>query len=170
MDSRKFLTDTERLSLESFLRERLESDTRNSVMILVALHTGARANELLSLTWQDVNVETGAVFIRTIKGGAPREVVVPKFILRPLASLKETSPERPFALSYSRLAELWREYRPCTKPFHSLRHTFAMRVYDRTKDIRFTQRALGHRSISNTMVYADYVYSASEYKKIMRIR
>lgn len=170
MNSQKHLSDTERFQLETFLRQRLESDTRNAVMLLVALHSGARANELLDLTWADVNTQSGAVFIRTLKGGKAREIVLPRFILKPLESLKASSPLRPFDLSYNRLGEIWREYRPCTKPFHSLRHSFAMRAYERTKDIRFVQRALGHKSITNTMVYADHAYSASEFKKLMRVR
>jgi len=38
--------------------------------------------------------------------------------------------------------------------FHSLRHTFAMRTYQRTKDLDLVKRLLGHRSITSTEVYA----------------
>lgn len=170
MDSRKFLSVDERAHLEEFLRERLDTDLRNATLILTALHSGARQNELLNLNWSQVNVQTGEVFIETLKGGMPRVVVVPRFVRDALARLKEQSPERPFDISSSRCRELWYEYRPVAKPFHCLRHTFAMRAYGRTKDIRFTQRALGHRSITNTMVYADYCYTAAEFKKLMRVR
>jgi integrase/recombinase XerC len=170
MNSTKYLTDAERLGLETYLREKLDTDTRNAAMLLVALHSGARANELLALTWQDFDLETGATFIRTLKGGLPREVVLPRFVVRALVQLKVQSPLKPFDLSYNRLGEIWREYRPTPKPFHSLRHTFAMRVYEKTKDIRFTQRALGHRSITNTMVYADCAYTAIQFKKMMGVR
>ena len=40
-----------------------------------------------------------------------------------------------------------------TTACHSLRHSFAMRVYQRTGDLRLTQRALRHRSITSTVVY-----------------
>jgi len=39
--------------------------------------------------------------------------------------------------------------------FHSLRHTFAMRVYARTKDLLLVKKLLGHRSINSTLVYAE---------------
>jgi site-specific recombinase XerD len=43
-----------------------------------------------------------------------------------------------------------------TRPFsiHSLRHTFATRLYRRTGDLYLVQRALGHRQITTTEVYA----------------
>jgi integrase/recombinase XerC len=170
MNSKKFLSPDERSHLETTLRERMLIDTRNAVMILTALYSGARASELLALGWNDINISSGEIMLETLKHGRERAVVVPKFVRDGLKRLKDLSPERPFDLSYNRLGEIWRLYRPVNKPFHSLRHSFAMRVYDKTKDIRFTQRALGHRNIQNTMVYADYAYSAAEFKRIMRVR
>ena len=37
---------------------------------------------------------------------------------------------------------------------HSLRHTFATRPYEKTVDLHLVQRALGHRQITTTEVYA----------------
>jgi len=37
---------------------------------------------------------------------------------------------------------------------HSLRHTFATRLYERTGDLHLVQRALGHRQITTTEIYA----------------
>jgi integrase/recombinase XerC len=43
-----------------------------------------------------------------------------------------------------------------SRPFsvHSLRHTFATRLYQRTGDLYLVQRALGHRQITTTEIYA----------------
>ena len=43
-----------------------------------------------------------------------------------------------------------------SRPFsiHSLRHTFATRLYRKTGDLYLVQRALGHRQIATTEVYA----------------
>ncbi|MEK7358616.1 MAG: tyrosine-type recombinase/integrase, partial [Bdellovibrionota bacterium] len=72
-----------------------------------------------------------------------------------------------FPIGYHRLRQIWDWYRPAPKKFHSLRHTFAIRLYRKTKDLRLVQVALGHRNITNTMIYADYVYSQSELKKLI---
>ncbi len=170
MDSRKYLTDTECDILEVNLRARLDTETRDAAMILTALHSGARASELLALQWSDINLETGALYIQTLKGGAARAVYIPKFLLIALARLKTLSPARPFAISYNRFGEIWREYRPVAKPLHSLRHTFAMKDYRVTKDIRHTQRALGHRSVINTMVYADCANYEAQSKRVARAK
>ncbi|MBI3663375.1 MAG: tyrosine-type recombinase/integrase [Acidobacteria bacterium] len=37
---------------------------------------------------------------------------------------------------------------------HSLRHTFATRLYHKTGDLYLVQRALGHRQITTTEIYA----------------
>lgn len=170
MDSRKFLSIEERNHLEEMLRPRIDTDTRNATMILTALHSGARASELLALTWDDINIQSGEIFLATLKGGRPRPVVVPKYVREALSKLKVVSAEKPFNISYPRLVEIWNMYRPERKPFKSLRHSFAMWAYERSRDIRFVQRALGHRSISNTMIYLEYEYDSKEFKKILRIR
>jgi len=40
---------------------------------------------------------------------------------------------------------------------HSLRHTFATRLYARTNDLLVVQRALGHRQIATTEIYTHLV-------------
>jgi integrase len=179
MNSTKFLTTEERERLESFLKARIDTDTRNVALILTALHSGARASELLALTWSNIDLKSGACKIQTIKQKANklgikpivwREVALPSHVRKALTLLKAQSPEKPFKLSYSRLAEVWNMYRPNGKVFHSLRHTFAMRCYEKTKDIRFVQKSLGHVSITNTQIYTDCDYSANEFKKLMGVR
>jgi len=50
----------------------------------------------------------------------------------------------------------WLKVAGITKPLsvHSLRHTFATRLYSKTGDLRLVQRALGHRHIATTEIYA----------------
>ena len=50
----------------------------------------------------------------------------------------------------------WLKQAGITRPFsvHSLRHTFATRLYRKTGDLYLVQRALGHRQITTTEIYA----------------
>lgn len=40
---------------------------------------------------------------------------------------------------------------------HTLRHTFATRLYRETKNIRLVQKALGHSELSTTMIYTHII-------------
>jgi integrase/recombinase XerD len=170
VDKRKFLTDDERQNLENILIEHLEDDTRNVVLLLTMLYSGARPQEILELSWNDIDVDSGEIFLATLKGGKQRFVVVPKHVCAALKRLKTLKPDKPFGLSYSMFVNIWKTYRPCKKTIRSMRHTFAVNALKKTKNIHFVQRALGHRSINSTMVYLDYDYSTQEFKKLMRVR
>jgi integrase/recombinase XerD len=37
---------------------------------------------------------------------------------------------------------------------HSTRHSYAVEVYRKTRDLRLTQRLLGHSNVATTQVYA----------------
>jgi integrase/recombinase XerC len=85
---------------------------------------------------------------------------------RALEYCSELEGEYLFELSYPRLDQIWSLYKPSGKKFHSLRHTFALMLYDKTKDILLLKRALGHRNINNTMVYANFAASKDDFKKM----
>jgi integrase/recombinase XerC len=132
------------------------------------IYTGARAQEALNIRGTDLNLETETVFIRGLKGSDDRELPLPSWLFKQLVELRaKHTGEFLFPISYPRLDQIWREYRPVKKKLHSLRHTFAIRLLRKTGNLRLVQVALGHRSISNTMVYASYQYQAEELKKLI---
>lgn len=134
----------------------------------IALRTGARAQEILNIKKSDLNAYDESIFIKGIKNSNDREIPIETKVFRDLWRFQETSKtESLFDISYDRLYQIWLLYRPVPKKFHSLRHTFAINLYKKTKDIRLVQVALGHRNITNTMIYADYLYSQEELKKLI---
>lgn len=169
LNKNKYLLDPEVHSLEYLLKRHQEQDLRNCLLIWVALKTGARAQEVLNLRVNDLNSYDQAIFIRGLKGSNDREIPIPKDIFRRLELHSQgfSPQDLLFDISYQRLYQVWDLYRPCRKSFHSLRHTFAIHLYKKTKDLRLVQVALGHRNINNTMVYADYIYSKEELKKLI---
>jgi integrase/recombinase XerC len=168
LNKNKYLLDPEFEALHKIATDYLESDRRNSLLILIALHSGARATELLNLRRADVNTYDKTLLIRGIKGSNDREIPISHWLFGALEKhLIGLSSDRLFPISYSRLVQIWEHYRPVHKKFHSLRHTFAIRLYKKTKDLRLVQVALGHRNITNTMIYADYVYSQQELRRLI---
>jgi integrase len=169
LNKNKYLLDPEIQSLEYLLKRHQDDDVRNCLLIWVGLKTGARAQEILNLKVNDLSFYDQALFIRGLKGSNDREIPIPKDIFRRLElhANKLNNSDRLFDISYQRLYQIWDLYRPCRKSFHSLRHTFAIHLYKKTRDLRLVQVALGHRNINNTMVYADYIYSKEELKKLI---
>lgn len=168
LNKNKYLLPPESERLEKLLDDHLGRDPRNCLMLLVALRTGGRAQEILNLRKTDLNAYDETVFIRGLKGSNDREIPLPRPLFQKLARWAEQSSDpRLFPIGYHRLHQIWELYRPVPKKFHSLRHTFAIRLYQKTKDLRLVQVALGHRNITNTMVYADYVYSQQELRRLI---
>lgn len=170
----KYLLDDEYHRLVQILSSFEIKDPRNVDLLELALSTGARASELLALSYADLNSNDSSVYIHGSKGSNDRELPIKDSLFRRLNShRKETisdggvSNVKIFDISYSRLRQIWELYRPVPKKFHSLRHTFAIRLYKKAKDIRLVQYALGHRNINNTMIYAEYVYSQEELRKLI---
>jgi integrase/recombinase XerC len=169
LNKNKYLLDPEVDRLEKNLLSDIDSMPRDALVLYLALKTGARATELLSLRHADLNSYDQTVFIRGIKGSNDREIPLAPWLFERLWTYAQTvnRNEDLFPIGYHRLRQIWDWYRPVPKKFHSLRHTFAIRLYRKTKDLRLVQVALGHRNITNTMIYADYVYSQQELKKLI---
>jgi integrase len=173
LNKNKYLLDPELEKLEEILLYFSTSDERNSLMLTLALRSGARAQELLNLRLADLNTHDKSVFIKGIKGSNDREIPLPSPFFEKLHkyalshdAFTDSNPTI-FSISYNRLRQIWDQYRPAHKKFHCLRHTFAIRLYKKTKDLRLVQVALGHRNITNTMIYADYVYSQTELRRLI---
>ena len=168
LNKTKYLLDPEVDRLVHILNTYKDDDLRNCTLLWLLLHTGGRAQEILNILKSDLNNFEETVLIRGIKGSNDRELPLPKWLFQRLLRAAELSnSDRVFPITYNRLRQIWELYRPTPKKIHSLRHTFAIRLYKKTRDLRLVQVALGHRNITNTMIYADYVYSQQELKKLI---
>lgn len=168
INKNKYLLEPEYAHLEILLKRYLFEDKRNCLLLFIAMHTGARAAEILNLRKGDLNSYEQSVFITGLKGSNDREIPLPTWLFESLEDYaEETTGEFLFDIGYHRLRQVWEHYRPVKKKFHCLRHTFAIRLYKKVKDIRLLQLALGHRNIANTMIYADFVYSQTEMRKLI---
>lgn len=144
-----------------------KDDSRDGVMLKLALATGARAQEILNLTGADLDESSHSVYIRGLKNSNDRDIPVDKVLFAQVKALADKSQGRIFAISYPRLVVIWEFYRPVKKKFHSIRHTFAIELYRRTKDLLLVQAALGHRNIQNSLVYTTHLYQTEMLKNVL---
>jgi integrase len=147
-------------------------------VIQVAVATGLRRNELLSLRWGDVDLQNEFLWVRNredgtfkTKSGSERTVPLAGDALNVLRKRSEQFPHtatdpvfvdddggsiRPDRVSgrfkfYVREAEFPNAERLC---FHSLRHTCASWLAMKGVPMRVIQAVLGHSSINMTEIYS----------------
>ncbi len=177
----KVLNKSEVASLRACLKRSysLAKDCRNALIVTIALDCGLRACEVLGLTVRDFDPDESTVFIRSHKGSNARQLPIKPMVAKLLKKFilghfkkdlwGQLDPDaKIFDITYPRLYQIWQWYTPNkNKSFHSLRHTFAVAMYQRTQDIMGVKLALGHRKIDNTMVYVDFVYTQTKMRRLM---
>jgi integrase/recombinase XerD len=169
---KKVLRVLEEDDLEKLRNVKLQNLTpalrRAYVAAAIALDTGARISEILSLKRQDIDLHDDLITINKGKGNKQRRVPI-SFPLRQILYkfLKHHVPEEfeyVFAtktgkvVHYSSIdADLKRLGIQlgikCRLSYHKLRHSFATGYINRGGDVSKLQRVLGHTNISTTARY-----------------
>ena len=135
------------------------ADDRMRPLLIAALLTGMRRGELLALTWANVDLARGMIYILQSKSGKPREIpIAPK--LREI--LAEMRPREPAAKVFDiPIITLRRSFAKALSTagisgfhFHDLRHTFASHFIMKTGNLPALQKLLGHASPIMTQRYA----------------
>lgn len=147
-------------------------------LIRVAVATGLRRNELLSLRWKDANLDQGFLWVRNqeeegfrTKSGSERTVPLAEDARCALKKLK--AERQPDVHDRIFLDDYGRDIKPCRVSrrfkhyvryaelpdaerltFHSLRHTCASWLAMKGTPMRIIQGILGHSSINMTEIYS----------------
>lgn len=126
------------------------------------------------LKWVDIDSVNNTITVNEPgKGSNPRVLKVSSELIARLNSLPRTSEwvffkSRPkvmrmtFWTQRKRLADKFKNPRLLAIHFHTLRHWKATMEYNKTKDILYVKRMLGHKRIDNTMLYTQLVDFKSE--------
>jgi integrase/recombinase XerC len=145
---------------------------RDRLIVELLLGTGIRLGSLVGLNVGDVDLEACTLDIHAKGGGRERVFLNPGLVALLAHHLGETASQgacgpdapvfrsksgrrlgpRQIQLNFARsLAQAG-----IARPFsiHSLRHTFATRLYRKTGHLYLVQKALRHRQITTTEVYA----------------
>jgi len=142
-------------------------------MIMLALRTGVRQNEILGLRWDDVDLKRGQIQINqgnwrghidTPKGGRSRSIPLSPQCLDTLKKHRHLRGEFVFCQEDGRPHTdgqcKWPLWSACRNAglrrigWHVLRHTFASHLVMRGVSLKAVQELLGHTTIEMTMRYA----------------
>ncbi len=125
--------------------------------------TGCRRNEILTLRWEDVDIEAGELHLRDAKTGA-RSVALSPAGQRVLEALPRL-PDNPWVIvgakpgaRLSNLNNAWLVVRARADlkdvRIHDLRHSFASRALALGESLPMIGKLLGHRKVQTTARYA----------------
>lgn len=160
---------------------------------ILTLYTGLRLGEVMGLTYKDINLKSGLIYINKAKykikndrgiwiyqfstpktKSSIREIPIPSFLKEKLREIKKTSKSK-YVVSRNdgseltdkivvwRLAQIEKKLKIRKLCFHSLRHTFATRALENKMDIKTLSEILGHSDITTTLNI--YTHSLINHKK-----
>jgi len=132
--------------------------------------TGARTVEAASLKWSDIDLQSRTVTIRNpAKNGMPRQIHVSEKCIEMLGRQpRKSDSEYVFGKNPESIRKRMRANFHWARGYiaaktankdlkkihlHTFRHFFATKLYLQTRDIRYVQKKMGHRSITSTIIY-----------------
>ena len=120
-------------------------------LVLLALESAMRRGELVSLRWQDVNLQRRTAFLPQTKSGHPREIPLSPAAVALLAGLPRSIDGRVFPISANAVRQAWNRARlRANLPdlhLHDLRHESTSRLAERLNVLELAS-VTGHRDLS----------------------
>ena len=162
----RFLSEEEFCRLGRVLGE-VEAEGRVSANAVAAIRllmlTGCRRGEIVTLRWEDVDLEAGELRLRDAKTGA-RQVALAPAAVRVLSAIPRRA-DTPWVIAGrkpgTRLGNLnasWLVVRARADlgdvRLHDLRHSFASRALALGESLSMIGKLLGHRKVQTTARYA----------------
>lgn len=140
-------------------------ERQGEAVVRLALETGARLGEILTLEWEDL--EGSVLRIRTEKHGPDRSIKLPEATVRLLWAFRASPqsmglmfPSRRTGHEREGIRRFWYAVRKAANVehirFHDLRHTAASEMLRRGFLLREVQYVLGHSSARMTERYAHF--------------
>lgn len=147
---------------------------RNKTIIMMLYITGLRVSELISLTFNDLNIKEGYLRVigkgnkeRVIYAGELLSIVLTPYLEHTRKEILQGLPSTYLFVNSNgekiRRETIYRLVNDCAKKAqihlkvtpHTLRHCFATHMLENGADIRSIQEMLGHSNISTTQIYTN---------------
>jgi integrase len=163
----RVLTEDEEARLKSASYPVLRS------IISVAVHTGMRLQEILSLRWTQVNFAEMMLTAERTKSGKSRTIPLNAALHGEFLRLRSLDGQSPYVFPNPKTGKPLTTVKTafvatCRRAgisglrFHDLRHTFGSRLVEKGADIETVRSLLGHASI---VVTQRYVHSTDERRR-----
>jgi len=178
-ERKKFLNREQVIQLLTLARD--DEWSRAYLFFLGLIHTGARRNEWLSMTWQRINLDEATAYLPTSKNGEPRILPLTPDIIAELKRIRASKPQIA-GLVFPSLMDDTKPYdaRRCWKRLlvsmdmdypmgdqryirmHDLRHTAASLLAGRGASLTQVGEVLGHKSVQSTKRYSHLCVNAKK--------
>ncbi|MFN0207856.1 MAG: tyrosine-type recombinase/integrase [Planctomycetota bacterium] len=163
---RSLTSDEQRKLLETVAAADTPQARRDSLLYHLLLATGIRIGSALAINWKDIDFARGELALLKTKGDQPETIPLPPSLLLHLKEVRGARISGPVFINMqggrlsSRHAQRKLKYwvsaagilTSCSP--HSLRHSFAMNIYNSSHDLLLLKDAMRHRSVTSTQVYA----------------
>jgi integrase len=140
-------------------------DNHLKPVVIMAIHTGMRRGEILSLTWDQIDVASGFIYLEVTKNGERREIPIDKKLKETLGNIirrldipyvfYDAKTGKPFKEVKKSYASAVKKAKLKDLHFHDLRHTYASLLVMDGVSIPTLMKLLGHKSMTMTMRYAN---------------
>ena len=133
-------------------------------IVISALNTGMRKQEILSLEWErNIDLKHGFILLDVTKNGERREIPINRTLRDALKNLVRRF-DSPYVFidgNGNRFLDVKRSFHSALRKagikdfrFHDLRHTFASHLVMAGVDITTVKELLGHKTLTMTLRYA----------------
>lgn len=147
----RLLNPEEELRLLDELKPRGRRSPWMAPLVILALQTAMRRGELLSLQWNNIDLERQIAFLPTTKNGSTRTVPLSSKAVALLHSLPRSIDGRVFQLSEMGMEAAFRKAckRSCIENlhFHDLRHTATTYLAEKLPNLIELASVTGHQTI-----------------------
>lgn len=146
-------------------------DSHLRPIVITALNTGMRKGEILSLTWDRVDLKHGFILLDQTKNGERREIPINGTLREAFLELSQGTKERPRRIDIPYVfydpangkayKDVKRSFHSACKRakitnfhFHDSRHTFASHLVMAGVDLTTVKELLGHKHLTMTLRYS----------------
>jgi integrase len=133
-------------------------------VVITALNTGMRRSEILSLTWDRIDLRHGFILLDVTKNGERREIPINQTLRAILKGLTRRL-DVPYVFYDPRAGKAYLDLKKSFHKalrragihdfhFHDLRHTFASHLVMAGVDLTTVKELLGHKTLTMTLRYS----------------